>query len=183
VVLVIAELDRIDELLDKVARAADPDRTTTARAAELVGRLAAIERRSAGIRVLFADKAAACATWREEGHRSPAHWMAEVTRTGLSEATASLETSRALRELPGTEEDLRHGELSFYQASEGQCHYLAARAMGPSQGVSAQRFDVRSAWPILANWPALAACAGIEVPKPRPASSFLYRTSSRNSID
>ena len=94
---------------------ADPDRVTTAQAAELVGVFAELERLAVAGRTLYAKRAAESLTWRDEGHRSVASWMASTTGSGLGEALATLETSEALASLPETTEALRRGELSSSQ--------------------------------------------------------------------
>ena len=94
---------------------ADPDRVTTGQAAQLVALFAEIERLAAAGKVLYAGRAAQGVTWRDEGHRSAASWMAETTRSGLGEALATIETAEALAVLPETTEALRRGELSGSQ--------------------------------------------------------------------
>jgi len=101
---------------------ADPDRVTTAQAAELVALFADIERLGSAGKVVYSDRAAQSMVWRDEGHRSAASWMAEKTRTGIGDAIATLETAAALQALPETSEALRRGELSAPQASVQQCH-------------------------------------------------------------
>ena len=51
---------------------ADPDRVTTAQAAELVALFADIERLGSAGKVLFARRAAQSMVWRDQGHRSAA---------------------------------------------------------------------------------------------------------------
>ncbi len=94
---------------------ADPDRVTTAQAAELVALFAEIERLGSAGKVLYANRAAESTVWRDEGHRSAASWMAEKAKTGMGEALATLETGTALLSLPATAEALRRGDLSATQ--------------------------------------------------------------------
>ncbi len=91
---------------------ADPDRVTTAKAAEIVTMFAELERFCAAGKVLFSNRASQGTTWRDEGHRSAASWMAQTTGTCVGEALNAIETSVALGSLPGTTEALRRGELS-----------------------------------------------------------------------
>ena len=91
---------------------ADPDRVTTTAAAALVARFAEIERLGAAGKVLFAARASQSMTWRDEGHRSAASWMAQTTGIALGEAMSTLETAEALGALPKTTEALRSGALS-----------------------------------------------------------------------
>ena len=61
---------------------------------------AEIERLGAAGKVVFSARAAQGTTWRDEGHRCAAAWMAQTTGTGLGEAMGTLETAEALRKLP-----------------------------------------------------------------------------------
>jgi hypothetical protein len=56
--------------------------------------------------------------WRESGHRSAAHWVAEATGETVGAACRTLETVHALDELPATAAAFRAGDLSGTQASE-----------------------------------------------------------------
>ncbi len=56
--------------------------------------------------------------WRESGHRSAAHWVAEATGETVGAASRTLETARALDALPETEAAFRSGQLSETQAAE-----------------------------------------------------------------
>ncbi|HEY5025094.1 MAG TPA: DUF222 domain-containing protein [Acidimicrobiales bacterium] len=94
---------------------ADPDRVTAAQAAALMMVFADIERLGAAGKVLFSKRASESMAWRDEGHRTPASWMAHTTGTGVGEAMAALETSAALGSLPETADALRRGELSASQ--------------------------------------------------------------------
>jgi hypothetical protein len=112
---VLATLRTARRALTDHLTGADPDRVTTAQAAELVALFAEIARLgSAGI-VLYANRAAESTVWRDEGHRSAASWMAEKAKTGMGEALATLETGTALLSLPATSEALRRGDLSATQ--------------------------------------------------------------------
>jgi len=56
--------------------------------------------------------------WRDSGHRSAAHWVAEETGETVGAASRALETARALEHLPDTDAAFRAGELSGTQAAE-----------------------------------------------------------------
>jgi len=94
---------------------ADPDRVTTAQAADLVTLCAEVERLVSAVRVLFSHRAAQSTRWRDEGHRSAASWMAETSGNGVGHALDALETSSVLATLPETADALRRGELSHSQ--------------------------------------------------------------------
>ena len=111
----IAALESARRNVSRHLAGADPDRVTSAQAAELVELFAEIERLGAAGKVLYAGRAAQSTVWRDEGHRSAASWMAQKTGTGLGEAIATLETAEALSSLPETSDALRRGELSGSQ--------------------------------------------------------------------
>lgn len=114
-VSVLATLRTARRALTEHLAGADPDRVTTAQAAELVALFAEIERLGSAGKVLYANRAAESTVWRDEGHRSAASWMAEKSKTGMGEALATLETGSALQSLPATSEALRRGHLSASQ--------------------------------------------------------------------
>lgn len=113
--LVLADLQTARRDIARHLAGADPDRVTTTQAATLVALFAEIERLGAAGKVLFAARASQSLTWRDEGHRSAASWMAQKTGTGLGEALGLLETAEALTALPETSAALRQGELSSAQ--------------------------------------------------------------------
>jgi hypothetical protein len=112
---VFASLDAAHRDIGRDLAGADPDRVTSAQAADLVMMFAQVERLCSAGRVLFSSRAAQPTTWRDEGHRSAASWMAEKTGTGVGDALNALETSSALESLPETSDALRRGELSHSQ--------------------------------------------------------------------
>jgi hypothetical protein len=133
---------------------ADPDRVTTAQAAELVTLFAEIERLGAAGKVLYSARAAQGVAWRDEGHRCAASWMAEKTQTALGDALALLETAEALQALPETTEALRRGELSAPQVKviaaaaldhpEAERELLQSAASHSFKGLKARAAQVRA---------------------------------------
>lgn len=103
----------------------DPERITTAQATELFALFAELTRLGSAGQVLLSPRVAQSDTWRNEGHRSAASWLAKQTGTGLGEAISSLETAERLQSLPRTTEALRNGKLSAPQVRE-----IAAAAAG-----------------------------------------------------
>lgn len=73
---------------------------------------AAIKRLGAGLELLVASRAVQGAPWRAEGHRSEASWLAEVTRSSVSDAVATKVASERLEKLEATADALRRGSLS-----------------------------------------------------------------------
>ncbi len=121
----LADLKNARREVARHLAAADPDRVTTAQAAELVELFAEIERLGAAGKVVYTTRAAESTVWRDEGHRSAASWMAEKTKTGMGDAIATLETAAALQSLPATSDALRRGDLSAPQVK-----VIAAAAAG-----------------------------------------------------
>jgi hypothetical protein len=72
---------------------------------------------SAGL-TMVAARASEARDWEKEGHRSPAHWLAEKTGSAYGTSAGVLETSERLVSLPETNEALRRGELSGAQVRE-----------------------------------------------------------------
>ena len=123
--VVLAELSKVSRVLDVVLADADPDVVATAHAADIVEKAAEVVRKGQAVVLLFTKRAAESVRWRDEGHKSPASWLAETTKAPLGEAIAMVETAQALQDLPDTTDALRSGELSFAQA---KCIAPAARA-------------------------------------------------------
>ena len=105
--------------------ALEPERITTAQATELFGLFAELTRLGSAGQVLLTPRVAESDTWKNEGHRSAASWVAKATGTGLGDAIATVETAERLRSLPRTTEALRTGMLSAPQVRE-----IAAAAAG-----------------------------------------------------
>lgn len=84
---------------------------------------AEIERLGTALKLLVAGGAVTRSRWRDGGHRSAAAWLADATRSSISDAISTLDTARRLEDLPATTEALRRGELSG-----AQVHAVAAAA-------------------------------------------------------
>src|SRR5437868_1542880 len=104
--------------LEKVARALDPERFDGHDAAELLEEFARGERVCAAAKSLLARRVAETKVWRQSGHRSAAHWIAEATGETVGSAARTLETAGALGSLPDTDAAFRTGKLSATQAAE-----------------------------------------------------------------
>ena len=105
-------------VLEASARALEPWRLDSCDAVALVEVAAHGERVCAAIKGFAARRVDETKAWRDEGHRSAAHWVAETTGATVGAATRTLETARALEALPATEEAFRAGKLSETQAAE-----------------------------------------------------------------
>jgi Domain of unknown function (DUF222) len=108
---VLGELEHISQGLNPVA-------LDGRQAAELFDDAARAERLCTAIKSRLAYRVEETKIWRESGHRSAAHWVAEATGETVGAAARTLETARALDALPETDAAFRAGELSETQAAE-----------------------------------------------------------------
>jgi uncharacterized protein DUF222 len=106
------------DALKATARALDPLCVDGPDAAALFEVVSEGERVCAAMKALLARRVDQTGVWREDGHRSAAHWVAEATGETLGAAARTLETARALDQLPDTEAAFRAGDLSDVQAAE-----------------------------------------------------------------
>jgi hypothetical protein len=104
--------------LEAVSRALDPSCLDGRAAAGLVEVAARGERICSAIKALGARRVEETNAWREGGHCSAAHWIADATGETVGAAARALETSRALERLPDTDAAFRAGQLSSKQAAE-----------------------------------------------------------------
>jgi Domain of unknown function (DUF222) len=115
---VFAQIRSTVDALEAVSRALEPWRLDGRQAADLVELAARGERICASIKALAARRVEETKVWREGGHRSAAHWVAEATGETVGAAARTLETARALDGLPATDEAFRAGRLSETQVAE-----------------------------------------------------------------
>jgi len=104
--------------LKATARALDPACIDGRDAAALLEVASEGERVCGAMKALLARRVEETQVWREGGHRSAAHWVAQATGETVGSACRTLETARALQELPDTDAAFRAGELSEVQAAE-----------------------------------------------------------------
>lgn len=104
--------------LEAVSRALDPSCLDGRAAAALVEVAARGERICSAIKAIGARPVEDTNAWRQGGHRSAAHWVAEATGETVGAAGRALETARALERLPETDAAFRAGQLSSTQAAE-----------------------------------------------------------------
>ena len=90
--MLLATLESARRAIAGELAGADPDRVTTGQAAEIVTMCAEVERFVVAVKVLFSNRAAQGITWRDEGHRSAASWMAQTSGTGVGDAINAIET-------------------------------------------------------------------------------------------
>jgi Domain of unknown function (DUF222) len=106
------------DALKATARALDPLCVDGPEATALFELVSEGERVCAAMKALMARRVAETGVWRKDGHRSAAHWVADATGATVGAAARTLETARALDQLPETEAAFRAGELSDVQAAE-----------------------------------------------------------------
>jgi hypothetical protein len=114
----LARLDDAFDIVQGVLADVDPDCVSGEEAGLVLEHLVKLERAVAAGRLGYARRAAECMTWRRQGHRTAAHWLAQKTKTSVGEAMSVLETARRLPRLPATTEALRRGSLSVPQVRE-----------------------------------------------------------------
>ncbi len=107
----------LDEL-EQISQRLDPAVLDGRQAVQHFDDAARAERMCAAIKARLARRVEETKVWREGGHRSAAHWVAEMTGETVGAATRTLETARALDALPETEAAFRSGRLSEVQAAE-----------------------------------------------------------------
>ncbi|HEY4375732.1 MAG TPA: DUF222 domain-containing protein [Acidimicrobiales bacterium] len=105
-------------VLEAFVASFDPSLVSILDCTDLVEEFAAIERLAAAGKVLAARRVPEGASWRVDGDRSPAAWLARKTGSSLPDAASVLATARQLPELPATEAALRAGKLSGVQVRD-----------------------------------------------------------------
>ncbi len=109
---------RAVDALRETARGLDPlcvDGPDAAALLEVVGEGEPV---CAAMKALMARRVDETGVWRKDGHRSAAHWVADATGETVGSAARTLETARALDQLPHTDAAFRAGRLSDVQAAE-----------------------------------------------------------------
>jgi hypothetical protein len=106
------------EALKATARSLDPVRIDGHDAVALLDVVSEGERVCGAMKALLARRIEETKIWRDAGHRSAAHWVAEATGETVGAACRTLATARALDGLPETDAAFRAGKLSATQATE-----------------------------------------------------------------
>jgi hypothetical protein len=113
-----AELKDLERRLEKAVAELDPDAVEARSAATGVEMFGRMKRLCAAGEALLAGRVASSGTWRKDGDRSAAHWLARKGGTTVGQAVSTIETASRLKELPATEEAARKGKLSEAQTKE-----------------------------------------------------------------
>ena len=101
----------LDEL-EQISRQLNPVALDGRQAAAVFDDAARAERLCTAIKSRLARRVEETKVWRESGHRSAAHWVAEATGETVGAASRTLDTARALDALPETDAAFRAGLLS-----------------------------------------------------------------------
>jgi len=104
--------------LEQISRQLNPVALDGRQAAAVFDDAARAVRLCTAIKSRLARRVEETKVWRERGHRSAAHWVAEATGETVGAASRTLETARALDSLPETDAAFRAGLLSEVQAAE-----------------------------------------------------------------
>lgn len=96
----------------------DPERYSTEDAVRIIRWGCELERQAQALKLLFSERAAQSMAWAQAGCSSPEQWFAQLSKAPLGEAISTMETSKALKDLPETKDALREGKLSRAQAQE-----------------------------------------------------------------
>ena len=115
---VFEDLDSTVTSLERVVADLEPGTFDVTGAKKLVDLFTRAERLSVAGRGLAARRVQDAVSWKRDGHRSAAHWLASTTGVSVGAASRSLQTARDLEALPETAEAFRAGELSEAQAAE-----------------------------------------------------------------
>jgi hypothetical protein len=110
------EVKAQEAALAALCAALDPDAIPLPDVPDVWASLAAMERLVAGAKVRLARRVEESRTWKREGERSAAHWLARRAGTSVTEAQGTLETSKRLEQLAHTDGAVQRGELSAAQA-------------------------------------------------------------------
>ena len=98
--------------LDTVLESLEPATLRAADAAALLQAAAAVEQKAGAIKTLVANRAADSSAWAGRGFRSPEAWLSQTTGVSFGEATATLQASARLGQLPVIDAAVRKGDVS-----------------------------------------------------------------------
>ena len=115
---VLAEFEQIAERLRAFLATAEPGRTSIGDSVALLEIFTTLERLAMAGKTLFASGVLHSTIWYDEGHLTPATWLAERTGGTVGDALATLNASNSLLDLNETKDALRAGLLSESRVRE-----------------------------------------------------------------
>lgn len=124
---IVKELSTCMETLQRCARRFEADELELSFAKRLFRELASAEHTCAAMKASVGRRIAKSGAWRQDGHRTPAEWMASKSGVTVGNALSMLQTAETLAELPKTQEAVRSGKLSPVQAM----HIASAASANP----------------------------------------------------
>jgi hypothetical protein len=104
--------------LKQVVGDLDPRLVDGPGAVELVGLFVEAEHVAAAGKAIATLRVDETRAYRESGHKSAVHWLADATGVSVGAATRAVKTAEAVKALPATNEAFRSGMLSEVQAYE-----------------------------------------------------------------
>ncbi len=116
-----SRMKRIADAVEALRQAladCDPASLSGAEAVELVETLAGVEKMCAATRARAAARVEESGAYRARGHRSGAQWLAKTMGTSPGQASAAIETAKAVEGLAATREAFLAGRISEAQAAE-----------------------------------------------------------------
>lgn len=104
--------------LEETVGALDPGVLEPSYALDLVKLFSKVEKLGAAGKALAAERVASSGSWKLEGDRSPAHFLARTTGDSVGASVTAIETARRMSELDLANEAFRSGRLTGDQAAE-----------------------------------------------------------------
>ena len=101
-----------ETMLDELLASLEPGTLLGSEAAECLAVAVRVRNKSAAVEGLLARRVADTPAWRAGGARSPAHYLAKVRGSSVSDAAATVEAVAMLDELPAVTEAFKAGKLS-----------------------------------------------------------------------
>ncbi|MCU0309575.1 MAG: HNH endonuclease [Acidimicrobiales bacterium] len=112
----VVEARAAQAVVERLLASFDPALVTVGAAAELVEVFASIENLGAAGKALAAKRVADGGTWRRQGYKNPAEWLARRSGAKVGDAVGVLRTADALHGLEATTQRFKAGLLSPRQA-------------------------------------------------------------------
>lgn len=113
-----ARLKQAVATLEQAVAGLDPDVLEPSFALDLVKLFSKVEKLAAAGKTLAAERVASSGSWKAEGDRSPAHFLARMTGDSVGATVTAIETARRMSELPKAGDAFRSGELTPAAAAE-----------------------------------------------------------------
>lgn len=113
-----AKLKQAVATLEQAVETLDPDVLEPSFALDLVKLFSKVEKLGGAGKSLAARRVASSGSWKQQGDRSPAHFLARATGESVGAVVTAIETAERMAELPKAQDAFRSGELSQTAAAE-----------------------------------------------------------------